>query len=97
MVALLNEEIKLSKYLAITQSRRLKSTTVTQNVDLFLSRNNLEQIIEFLLNVFTEFTGFSDKIICHYSEKKNSNLPTLVFETRILPQHQQDTGERQDV
>ena len=29
---------------------------------------------EFSLNVFREFTKFSDKNICHYS-KKRSNLP----------------------
>ena len=69
----------------------------THNVDLFISRSHLEQIIEFFLSVFTEFTEFSDKIICHYSEKKNSSLPTLMVETRMLPQHHQDTGERQGV
>ena len=46
---------------------------------------------EFSLNVFTEF---SDKNISHNS-KKGSNLPSPVSETRMLPQHQQDTCEKQ--
>ena len=47
----------------------------THNVDLFISRSHLEQIIEFFLSVFTQFTEFSDKIICHYSEKKEFKPP----------------------
>ena len=46
----------------------------------------------FFLNVFPEFTKFSDKNICHCS-----NLLPLVLETRMLSQHQQDTCERQDL
>ena len=45
---------------------------------------------------FTKFAKFSDKNICHYS-KKASNLPPLMEETRLVPQHQQDTCERQDL
>ena len=37
-------------------------------------------LLEFSLNVFTEFDEFSDKNICHYS--KSLKLSHLVLETR---------------
>ena len=46
------------------------------------------------LNVFNEFTEFSDKNICY---QKGSNLPPLMLETGMLPQCQQDTCNRQDL
>ena len=49
-------------------------------------------LMEFFLNVFIEFAEFNDKNICHYS--KSSNLPSLVLETSMLPQHQQGTCGR---
>ena len=50
---------------------------------------------EFSLNVFTEFTEFaefSDKNICCYNKRAQTNQPT-----RMLPQCQQDRRERQDL
>ena len=38
-------------------------------------------LIEFFLNVFTEFTELSDKNMCHYSKK--ASQPLLVLEMKI--------------
>ena len=40
--------------------------------------------MEFFLKGFTKFSEFSDKNVYHYMD---SNLPPLVEETRMLPQH----------
>ena len=54
--------------------------------------------MEFFLNVFTEFSEFSDKkIVITIKVLKPATRPPLVLETRMLPQRQQDTCERQDL
>ena len=49
--------------------------------------------IEFSLNVFTELAEFSDK---KYDVFKRLFKP-LALKTRMLPQHQQDKGGREDI
>ena len=51
--------------------------------------NTLGHTFEFCLNVFTEFC---DKIL----NEKLFNLQPLVQETKLLPQNQKDTDNRQD-
>ena len=70
------------------QCRRLKPTV---NVSHRGPRNH-GVTIEFSLNVFTEFTELSDKILV-----KGLELATLLPLVMMLPQHQQDTYERQDL
>ena len=57
-----------------------------------------EITFEFSLNVFTEFNEFSDKIfVITVRRLEPATQPPLVLETRMPPQHQQDTCERQDL
>ena len=58
----------------------------------------LIKIIEFSLNVFTEFAEFNAKNICHYIKRARTCHPTTSLrETRMLPKQQPDTCERQDL
>ena len=34
------------------------------------------ELVEFILNAFTEFSKFSDKNICHYSKRARTCQPT---------------------
>ena len=49
-------------------------------------RSPSKAIFEFSLNVFTEFSEFSDKNICHYSKRAGTCQLLCKKETRMLPQ-----------
>ena len=54
--------------------------------------------MEFFLNVLTDFSEFSDeKVIITIKGLQPATQPSLVSETRMLPQHQQYTCDRQDL
>ena len=54
-------------------------------------------LMEFFLNIFTKFAGFSDKIfVITVKGFKPATESLLMLETRKLPQCQQDTYNRHD-
>ena len=52
------------------------------------------ELLEFFLNVFTEFAEFSDKKIV-ITAKGFELKPSLAFESSMLPKRQTDTCNRQ--
>ena len=60
--------------------------------------DNQDFLFEFSLNVFTELTAFSDKILVNTVKGlEPATQPPLVEETRMPAQCQQDTCERRDL
>ena len=55
-------------------------------------------LFEFPPNVFTEIAEFSNKIfVITVKGLKPATQLSCVYETRLLPQYQEDTCERQDL